>query len=64
MIPGSRYGHTNLIARDWRRLADFYERVFGCEFVPPERDYKGPELSAGTGVANAALRGAPASYPP
>ena len=53
----ARFGHVNIIARDWRRLAAFYERVFGCEFVPPERDYKGPELSAGTGVANAALRG-------
>lgn len=54
----ARFGHVNVIARDWRRLVDFYERVFGCEFVPPERDYKGPDLSAGTGVANAALRGA------
>ena len=54
----ARFGHVNVIARDWRRLADFYTRVFGCTFVPPERDYRGPELSAGTGVANAALRGA------
>lgn len=54
----ARFGHVNVIARDWRRLARFYKRVFGCEFVPPERDYKGPELSAGTGVADAALRGA------
>jgi catechol 2,3-dioxygenase-like lactoylglutathione lyase family enzyme len=54
----ARFGHVNVIARDWRRLAGFYERVFGCVFVPPERDYKGPELSAGTGVADAALRGA------
>jgi predicted enzyme related to lactoylglutathione lyase len=51
------FRHVNVIARDWRRLADFYERVFGCVFVPPERDYSGPDLSAGTGVANAALRG-------
>lgn len=54
----ARFGHVNIIARDWRRLADFYERVFGCTFVPPERDYRGPGLSAGSGVANAALRGA------
>ena len=53
----ARFGHVNVIARDWRRLADFYTRVFGCTFVPPERDYRGPDLSAGTGVPNAALRG-------
>lgn len=51
------FGHLNLIAIDWRRLAAFYERVFGCVPVPPERDYRGPELSAGTGVADAALAG-------
>jgi predicted enzyme related to lactoylglutathione lyase len=53
----ARFGHVNLIARDWQSLAAFYQRVFGCVVVPPERDYRGPELSAGTGVANAALRG-------
>ena len=35
---GARFGHVNVIARDWRRLADFYAEVFGCELVPPERD--------------------------
>jgi glyoxylase I family protein len=53
----ARFGHVNLIARDWRALAAFYERVFGCVFVPPEREFSGPVLSAGTGVPNAALRG-------
>jgi catechol 2,3-dioxygenase-like lactoylglutathione lyase family enzyme len=57
-VIDARFGHVNLIARDWRRLADFYGRVLGCEFVPPERDYRGPILEAGTGVAGAALRGA------
>lgn len=57
VISGARYGHTNLIARDWRRLADFYERLFGCVAVPPERDYRGPDLDRGTGLAGAALRG-------
>lgn len=57
MIEGARYGHTNLIARDWRALAAFYERLFGCERVPPERQYAGPELEAGTGVPGARLQG-------
>ena len=53
----ARFGHVNLIARDWRSLASWYERVFGCEVVPPERDYEGADLAAGTGVPGAALRG-------
>jgi catechol 2,3-dioxygenase-like lactoylglutathione lyase family enzyme len=57
-VIDARFGHVNLIARDWRSLADFYTRLFGCEFVPPERDYRGDDLSAGTGVPGAALKGA------
>jgi predicted enzyme related to lactoylglutathione lyase len=53
----TRYGHSNLIARDWRRLATFYEDLFGCVPVPPERDYRGEALEAGTGVRDAALHG-------
>ena len=56
-IKGVRYGHTNLIARDWRSLADWYERLFGCTPVPPERDYSGRDLERGTGVTDAALKG-------
>ncbi|MBT2520160.1 VOC family protein [Arthrobacter sp. ISL-28] len=54
---GARFGHVNVIAADWRRLADFYQRVFGCEVVPPERDQGGPDLERGTAVHGAALRG-------
>ena len=53
----ARYGHTNLVARDWQRLAAFYAELFGCVAVPPERDYRGRDLEAGTGVRDAALRG-------
>lgn len=58
MISGARYGHTNLIAKDWRRLARFYEEQFGCIPVPPERDFKGADLERGTGIKGAELRGA------
>jgi predicted enzyme related to lactoylglutathione lyase len=57
MIAGARYVHTNLIAREWRTLAAFYESVFGCVPVPPERDYSGPAFDAGTGVKGARLTG-------
>jgi predicted enzyme related to lactoylglutathione lyase len=54
----AKYVHTNLIAKDWRALAQFYIDVFGCEVVPPERDYTGDALDAGVGFKNAHLVGA------
>jgi predicted enzyme related to lactoylglutathione lyase len=57
MIEGVRFVHTNLIARDWRSLAKFYESVFGCSFVPAERNYSGAALAAGTGIEGASLSG-------
>lgn len=58
MISGARFGHTNLIAEDWRRLARFYTDLFGCVWVPPERDYSGAALERGTNISGAALKGA------
>jgi predicted enzyme related to lactoylglutathione lyase len=55
-IP-AKYVHTNLIARDWRALASFYERVFGCTPVPPERNLSGEAIERGSRVPGAALRG-------
>ena len=52
-----RYAHTNLIARDWRMLADFYIDLFGCVPAPPERDLSGEVMERGTGLAGAHLRG-------
>lgn len=53
----AKFGHVNVIARDWRALARFYEDVFGCKPVPPERDYRGRDLDAGTGLPGAHLTG-------
>ncbi len=58
MTLQAKYVHTNLIARDWRRLADFYIAVFGCQVVPPERDFQGPALEALTSLPAAHLQGA------
>jgi catechol 2,3-dioxygenase-like lactoylglutathione lyase family enzyme len=51
------YKHTNLIARDWKRLSRFYQEVFGCSPIPPERSLSGKWLEEGTGVPNATLCG-------
>lgn len=54
----TRFAHTNLIARDWRRLSDFYTRLFDCLLAPPERDIAGADLDRATGLPGAHLRGA------
>jgi predicted enzyme related to lactoylglutathione lyase len=45
-----RYAHTNIVAHDWRRLADFYIKVLDCERVPPERDYRGEMIGKIAGL--------------
>lgn len=52
-----RYAHTNIVAADWKKLADFYIAVFGCTPVPPERDLQGEWLDKGSGLENAHLKG-------
>jgi predicted enzyme related to lactoylglutathione lyase len=54
---GTRFVHVNLIARDWRSLAGFYERVFGCTPIPPERELAGTWLEEATGIPGAEIRG-------
>ena|SRR5215212_5371188 len=56
-IASARFGHVNLTGRDWRRLAAFYTDVFGCDLVPPERDFRGDDLDAATGLPQAHLTG-------
>ena len=53
----AEYVHTNLIARDWKRLAQFYSGVFGCEPKPPQRDMSGAWLDQLTSLQNAHLSG-------
>lgn len=52
-----KYTHTNLVAREWRRLAGFYIEVFGCVPVPPERDLSGDWLDKATSLEDAHIRG-------
>jgi len=57
MPINARFAHTNIVAKDWRKLAEFYEQVFGCTPVPPERDLSGKWLEEATGVPNAHIHG-------
>jgi catechol 2,3-dioxygenase-like lactoylglutathione lyase family enzyme len=52
-----RFVHTNIITDDWRKLADFYIKVFGCKPLYPERDLKGSWLDKATAIEDAHIRG-------
>jgi catechol 2,3-dioxygenase-like lactoylglutathione lyase family enzyme len=51
------FRHTNLVAADWEKLARFYESVFGCVRMVPERRLSGRWLEKGTGVSGARIKG-------
>jgi len=53
----AKYRHANIVARDWRKLAEFYEQVLGCEPVPPERAAVGQWVERVTGVGGAEVHG-------
>lgn len=52
-----RFAHTNIAARNWKLLSEFYIKVFGCKIKPPERRLSGSWLDQATGLQNAALEG-------
>jgi catechol 2,3-dioxygenase-like lactoylglutathione lyase family enzyme len=56
-IMATKYTHTNLIAKDWQKLAQFYIDVFECKAIPPERDLAGSWLDQLTGLQSAQIRG-------
>jgi len=53
----TKYAHTNIAAHNWKRLASFYETVFGCVPIPPERDLSGDWLDKVTGISGSHIRG-------
>jgi len=57
MGHSTRYVHTSIVAQDWRGLALFYEQVFHCTPLAPERNLSGSGLEAGTGVPGARIQG-------
>lgn len=53
----AKYKHTNIVAKNWKLLSDFYSDIFGCEFIPPKRELAGDWLDKGSGVKNAKFEG-------
>ena len=58
-----RFAHTNIAARDWKKLSQFYIDVFECKVKPPERDLKGEWLDRAIGIKNARQMGVHLSLP-
>lgn len=52
-----KFAHTNIIAKNWRKLAQFYIDVFGCEPLLPERDLSGEWIDKITGIKNVNIKG-------
>jgi len=57
MSQNIKYTHTNIIARDWKKLASFYIEVFQCEPIYPERDLTGQWIDKITNITNVRIRG-------
>lgn len=52
-----RFAHTNIAAKNWKLLSEFYIRVFDCKIKPPERKLSGAWLDQATGLQGAILEG-------
>lgn len=52
-----RYAHTNIIANDWKALADFYCDIFDCVPVSSERNHHGPHIDDLTAMPGERIRG-------
>ena len=53
----TEFAHTNIITGDWKKLADFYIKVFDCKPLYPERDLSGDAIDQATGIGNAHFTG-------
>jgi catechol 2,3-dioxygenase-like lactoylglutathione lyase family enzyme len=52
-----RFVHTNIVASNWKLLAEFYIDVFSCKVKPPQRNLSGQWLDRATGLTKASLEG-------
>ena len=52
-----RYVHTNIIAKDFRKLVAFYKEVFQCKSIGETRDLRGEWVDNLTGMQDAHIVG-------
>ncbi|WP_207204714.1 VOC family protein [Miniphocaeibacter massiliensis] len=58
-----KYVHTNLIAKDWKALSKFYQKVFNCKPLGNRRNLSGEWLKQLTGLENITITGEHLSLP-
>lgn len=52
-----KFVHVNIISKDWRKLAEFYTKVFECKPLWPERNLTGEWLDKATSIQEAHIEG-------
>lgn len=52
-----KYVHTNLISKDWKKLAKFYIDVFNCRELVPKRNMKGKWIEDLTNIEGVHVKG-------
>ena len=52
-----RFAHTNIVARDYKKLAKFYMQALGCTVALPDSTLAGEWLEKGIGIKNAVIKG-------
>ncbi|ALC81367.1 MULTISPECIES: VOC family protein [Bacillus] len=52
-----KYVHTNIIANDWEKLANFDIEVFNCKPLYPERNLSGGWIEKVTNIDKARIKG-------
>jgi predicted enzyme related to lactoylglutathione lyase len=52
-----KYAHTNILSKDWKKLAQFYINVFGCKPIFPQRDLKGQWIDKMTNIKDVHIIG-------
>jgi predicted enzyme related to lactoylglutathione lyase len=52
-----KYVHTNIIAKDWKTLTQFYIEVFNCKPAYPERDLSGEWIDKMTNLSGVRIQG-------
>lgn len=58
-----KFVHTNIIAKDWKKLADFYINALDCVPIKPERDMQGKWLDKLTNTKKTHVQGIHLSLP-
>lgn len=50
-----KFKHVSMVARDADGLADFYQRIFGCNDRRPRKTLAGDKVSRGNGLPNSEI---------